>query len=175
MLDVAQVIANKDATWVRQRNLPAVKWKHGRPKAETLERGLQVIDSESDLERWETGSGDHTARRDVLEELRVQITSPPPAEKKVARRVLPECHRKPGDLLAFMLGSGIRIILLVIDRFTDRGGTFPVCEILDWTGSDIPAKTDLKTLWIRRSRGDYKHTITQLMICRLDHMSPRWH
>jgi hypothetical protein len=49
-----------------------------------------------------------------------------------------------------------------------------VCEILDWTGSGIPAKADLKELRIRRSnRPDYKHTITELMICRLDENSPR--
>ena len=37
-----------------------------------------------------------------------------------------------------------------------------------------PAKADLKELRIRRSnRPDYKHTITELMICRLDENSPR--
>ena len=75
--------------------------------------------------------------------------------------------------MAFMLGSGIRIIFRVCDRFTDQGGTYPVCEILDWTGSEVPVKADLKTLWIRRSRADYKHAITQLMICGFDENSPR--
>jgi hypothetical protein len=153
--------------------LAAVQWKHGRLDAETLEQALQVIDSESDLDRWETGSEDHAARKAVLEDLRKQITSPQPAEKSVARRVLAECHLKRGDLLAYLLESGDRIIFRVIDRRNDQGGTYPVCEILDWTGSDVPPKADLKELWIRRSRPDYKHTITELMICRLDENSRR--
>jgi len=100
--------------------------------------------------------------------------SPQPAEKEVARHVLAECRLKRGDLLAYRLGSGAKIIFRVIDRHTDQGGTYPVCEILDWTGSDVPAKADLKELRIRRSnRPDYKHTITELMIGRLDENSPR--
>ena len=76
--------------------LAAVQWKHGRLEAETLERALQVIDSGSDLDRWEVGSEDLTSRKAVLEKLREQILSPQPAEKKVARRVLAECRLKRG-------------------------------------------------------------------------------
>ena len=153
--------------------LAVEQWKQGRLEAETLERALQVIDSGSDLVRWEAGSEDYAARKAVLEELREQIMSPQLAEKKVARRVLADCRLKRGDLLAFTLGSGTRIIFRVIDRFKDQGGTYPVCEVLDWTGSEVPVKSELKTLRIRRSRADYKHTITVLMICRLDENSPR--
>jgi hypothetical protein len=153
--------------------LAAVQWKYGRLEAEPLERALHLIDSGSDLLRWETGSEDHAARKAVLEELRVQITSPQPAEKKIARRVLAESSLKRGDLVAFILGSETRIVFRVCRRFTDQGGTYPVCEILDWTGSEVPAKADLKTLSIRRSRADYKHTITQFMICGFEENSPR--
>jgi hypothetical protein len=154
--------------------LAAVQWKHGRLEAETLERALQVIDSGSDLDRWEAGSEDLTARKAVLEKLREQIMTPQPAEKKVARRVPAECHLKRGDLLVYRLVSGARIIFRVIDRHLDQGGTYPVCEILDWTRSDVPVKADLKEVRISHSnRPDYKHTITELMICGLDEKSPR--
>jgi hypothetical protein len=153
--------------------LAAVQWKHGRLEQDTLDQALHVIDSRSDLSRWEADSEDRSARKAALEELRAQITSPQPAEKKVARRVLAECRLKRGDLLAYTLGSGTKIIFRVIDRFTDQGGTYPVCEILEWKGSEIPAKAALKTLCIVRSRADYMHTITQLMICRFDEKSPR--
>jgi hypothetical protein len=155
--------------------LAAVQWKHGRLEEETLERALQVIDSGSDLDRWKTGSEDYVARKAALEELRKQITSAQPDEKKVARRVLAKCSLKRGDLLAFVLGSDTWIIFRVCHCFTDQGGTYPVCEILDWIGSDVPVKADLKTLGIRRSRADYKRTITQLMICGLEESSPRVH
>ena len=168
------LLADSEEAGVIWLALAAVQWKHGRLEAETLEQALQVIDSGSDLERWESGSEDHAARKAVLEELREQITSPQPAEKQVSRRVLAECRLKRGDLLAYRLGSGIRIIFRVIDRFTDHGGTYPVCEILDWTGDGVPAKADLKELRIRRSsRPDFKHTITEFMICRLNENSPR--
>ncbi|HZP03993.1 MAG TPA: hypothetical protein VFB43_03755 [Terracidiphilus sp.] len=153
--------------------LASEQWKQGRLESETLEHALLVIDSGSDLNRWEAGSADHAARRAALEKLRVQITSPQPPEKKVARRVPAECHMKRGDLLAYELRSKSRIIFRVIDRFSDRGGTYPVCEILDWTGDAIPAKTTMKTLSTKRSRTDYKHVITQLMICRFDENSLR--
>lgn len=155
--------------------LAAVQWKHGRLEAETLERALQVIDSGSDLDRWEEGSENLKSRKAVLEKLRKQIMSPQPAEKKIERRVLAECRLKRGDLLAYRLGSGARIIFRVIDRHSDQGGTYPVCEILDWMGrGEVPAKADLKKVQIRRSnRPGYKHTISELMICRLDESSPR--
>lgn len=155
--------------------LASVQWTHGRLEAETLERALHIIDSGSDLNRWEAGSADHATRKAALEELRVQLMSPQPPEKKVARHVPAECHLKRGDLLAYKLRSESNIILRVIDRFSDRGGTYPVCEILDWTGFDIPAKSTLKMLRTKPSRADYKHVITQLMICRLDENSPRVH
>jgi len=168
------LLADPDEAGVIWLALAAVQWRHGRLEAETLERALQVIDSGSDLNRWDGRSEDLTARKAVLENLRQQIMSPQPAEKKVAPRVLAECRLKRGDLLAYRLGSGVKIIFRVIDRHTDQGGTYPVCEMLDWTGRDVPTKADLKELQIRRSiRPNYKHTITEFMICRLDENSPR--
>lgn len=167
------LLAESDEAGVIWLALAAVQWKYGRLEQATLERALHVIDSGSDLNRWESGSEDRAARKATLEELRAKITSPQPPEKKVAQRVLAECRVKRGDLLAYTLGSGTKIIFRVIDRFTDQGGSYPVCEILDWTGKEVPAQTTLKALWIRRSRADYKHTITQLMICRFDESSPR--
>lgn len=153
--------------------LAAVQWQYGRLDDETRERALHVIDFGSDLARWDAGTKDFASRKIVLEKLRTQITSPQPLEKKVARRVPSECHLKRGDLIVYQLPSGIRTILRVIDRHTDRGGTYPVCELMDWTGQEIPSQSALKGTDMKRSRADYKHTITQVMICGLDENSTR--
>jgi hypothetical protein len=50
--------------------LAAVQWQHGRLDAETLENALFVIDSGSNLAKWEVGSSDYAKRRIILEKLR---------------------------------------------------------------------------------------------------------
>src|ERR1700756_2752204 len=50
----------------------------------------------------------------------------------------------------------------VIGHHTDRGGTAPIVELLDWVGQELP--DNLGTRQIRKSIG--KTAITQLMIGR---------
>lgn len=144
--------------------LAATQWKVGRLDNDTLQHALQVIDSGSDLEKWGDATKDRAARKTVLEKLRAQITSAQPPAKKVARQVLCECKWKVGELVALKLLSGKLAVLRVIGHRTDRGGTYPVCELLDWTGDVIPSEEMLQGAGIKRSRPDYKHTVTQLMI-----------
>lgn len=155
--------AESDEAGVVWLALAATQWKLGRLDEETLQHALHVIDSGSDLKKWD-GMKDFAARKVALEKLRAQITSPQPPAKKIERRVLCECQWKVGELIALRLLSGKLTVLRVIGHHTDRGGTYPVCELLDWSGEAIPSREALQMAEVKRSRPDYKHTITQLMI-----------
>ena len=151
--------------------LAAVQWKHGLLDEDTLGRALEVIDSGSDLAIWEAESTDHEKRRQSLERLREEITSQQPAEKKVEKRVLERCDWPRGSLVTFRLLSGKLTLLRVIDRFTDKGGTYPICELLDWTGTEILGKSELAKLGVRKSVPEFRPKagyVTQLILVGLN-------
>jgi len=144
--------------------LAAVQWKLGRLDPDTLEHALHVIDSGADLARWTVNPKDRAKRQVVLEKLRAEITSPQPPAKKVARQVLGECRWQIGELFSYSLLSGKLILFRVVGHRTDKGGTYPVCELLDWTGDAIPAEAVLRSLAIKSSRSLHNHAITKIML-----------
>lgn len=151
--------------------LAAVEWKHGRLDPDTKAQALHVIDSGVDLERWNVNTKDYAKRKAVLEKLRVQISSPQPEARKVARRNLCESNWIEGDLFGYRLLDGRLILFRVIGHHIDKGGKYPVCELLDWIGDEIPGRDLLQMLATKPSRPDYKHTIRQMMLVGL---RPKW-
>lgn len=144
--------------------LAATQWKLGRLDPDTLEHALQIIDSGADLARWDINPKERARRKVVLEKLRAEITSSQPTAKKVAKQVLSECRWQVGDLFSYRLLSGKFILFRVIGHHSDKGGTYPVCELLDWTGDAIPSEDAMRSLTIKASRTEYKHTITKVML-----------
>lgn len=142
--------------------LAATQWRCGRLESHVLTQALSVIDSGSDLARWESGSKDHKKRKTVLEKLRAQLTSPQPPEKRIRKPFRDSNDWQIGDLVAYRMQSGRFAILRTIGHHTDKGGRSPVCELLDWNGEQIPQS--FASFDIRRSPG--KRPITQFMICR---------
>jgi hypothetical protein len=167
----ASSFRDEDECGVAWLSLAAEQWRTGRLDNETRDRALEVIDSGSDLARWSDDAKNLAKRRAALEKLRIQLTSPLPPAKKIARRIPCECPWKPGDSFAYRLISGNSIIFRVVDRHTDRGGTYPVCELLDWTGAEIPEQQELRLIKRKRSRPDYNRTIAHIMLVGL---SPKW-
>jgi hypothetical protein len=148
--------------------LAAVQWRYGRLDTETLEQALQVIDSGSDLERWKSDTPDFAKRKKVLEKLRIQITSPQPIAKKVRKHVPAACDWPVGAVISYRLISGNLAILRVIGFHTDKGGTSPVCELLDWTGTEPPSEAMLRSTNVKESNPADTHKIHRLMLLRLD-------
>jgi hypothetical protein len=134
--------------------LAATQWKCGRLESQVLQQALNVIDNGSDLAKWESGSKDFKKRKAVLEKLRVQLTSPQPPEKRIPKRFR--------DTIAYQMQSGRLVILRTIGHHSDKGGTAPICELLDWSGEQIPES--FKSFDVRKSRG--ARPITQFMIGR---------
>lgn len=129
--------------------LAATQWKQGRLDPDTLAQALEVIDSGSDLQRWSAGSSDFAKRKAALEKLRIQLTSPQPEAKKVRKHVLATCDWPVGTLIAYRLNSGNLAMLRVIGDHKDKGGTFPVCEVLDWTGTETPTVEMLRSTQVK--------------------------
>ena len=160
----ASSFSDPDDSGVACFALAATQWKLGRLEPETLERTLQLLDSGSDLKRWEGNPKDYGARKSALDKLRAQITSPRPAAKKVKKLVLCEWHLGFGELFAVKLLSGKLVVFRVIGIHTDKGGTYPDCELLDWIGDEIPDQSILARADVKGSLAKYGTTTTKLMI-----------
>ena len=165
--DFSSILTDAHESGVVWMALAAAQWKHGRLDEETKAEALRVIESGTDLERWNPSSKDYAKRKAALEKLRAQITSPQPAARKVPRRILCECRWKEGDVFGYRLLDGRVILFAVIGRRTDKGGTYPVCHLLDWISEDVPGEGVLQNLGLMPSRSDKRHQIEQIMIVGL--------
>src|SRR5207245_10674356 len=123
--------------------------KGGRRERGVLQHAVSVIGSGLDLARWDGGSRDDQQRQAVLERLRVQLTSRQPPERRIPRQFRDSNEWQAGDLVAYRLISGRFVILRVIGHQTDKGGTAPVCELLDWVCEELPNELPLRFLGIR--------------------------
>lgn len=136
--------------------LAATQWRCGRLEERVKAKAVQIIDSEADLDRWkEVGNGPNIRKRSgVLQRLRTRLTSPQPQKTKIKKRYRSTTDWERGELVAYKLASGKTIIFRVIGVQGDKGGTWPVCEILDWTGDSIPEISEMSGMPIRRCIDD---------------------
>lgn len=131
--------------------LAATQWRCGRLEDRVKARVIQIIDDGADLERWKEGGdvGQLRKRQGVLRRLRDQLTSTPPAKTKVKPLYKSSCDWETGELIAYELLAGNRVIFRVLGLEGDSGGTWPVCELLDWAGESVPSEAELSKLPIR--------------------------
>ena len=147
--------------------LAATQWKLGRLEPDTLSQAFRVIDSGAGLLRWTAETKDYAKREAALEKLKTQLNSPQPAAKKVARQVKCDCDWQVGEMVAYRLLSGQQIVFRVIRHKTDKGGTYPVCELLDWVGQASPPREEWMSAPIRPSKVDRHGPIHQMMLVGL--------
>ncbi len=147
----AKSLQDPDESPVFWLALAAIQWKCGRLESQVLQQALDVIDRGSDLARWKPGSKDLQKRKTVLEKLRGQLTSPQPPEKRIYKRYRDTNEWQVGDLIAYRMLSGRFVILRTIGHHTDKGGTGPICELLDWSGEQLPES--FSSFDILKSRG----------------------
>ena len=146
----SQSLKDPDEAPVFWLALAATQWKYGRLEQQVLKQALEVIDSGSDLARWDSGSQDYKKRQAVLLRLRAQLVSRQPAEKRIPKSFRSSNEWQKGDLVAYRLLSGRFVIWRVIGHHTDKGGTAPICELLDWVGDDVPSESQLRVINIRK-------------------------
>ncbi|MHB1415333.1 MAG: hypothetical protein ACYC1C_08775 [Chloroflexota bacterium] len=138
-----------DVFWLA---LAATQWRLGRLQSEVLRRALVVIDSGSNLRRWEDEADpwDAASRKKILERLRARLLSPQPPPRTVRKVFRQDTPFEVGDVIAYRLESGRQALLHVARLHVDRGGRAPIFQVLDWVGDNLPAALDFSTLAPRR-------------------------
>jgi hypothetical protein len=166
LLEFKSSLADPDEFSIVWLALAAAQWNTGRLEPETLEQALRVIDSGTDLTRWSANPVDRKKRRAVLEKLKSQLQSPQPPEKRVRKEHKEACDWLPGNLIAYRLLSRNLVIFRVVSLHTDKGGTSPVCELLDWSGPEIPSPAELSALPARQSLPTLRYRVQMLILFR---------
>jgi hypothetical protein len=144
-----------------------IQWKLGRLQENVKLEALQIIESGADLSRWEDEPKLQRKREVVLNKLREQLHSPQPQAKKVPKRFIANTSLKAGDAVSYELVSGNYIILKVIEIIEEwYGDRYPLFEMCDWEGKEIPSKEQIDQLDLKkRIYEDGKQEIIKLAIC----------
>jgi hypothetical protein len=105
--------------------LAATQWKLGRLVDSVRNRAIEMIDSGSDLRRWEDNPPSTIEQRQKhLAKLRVQLLAPQPKRRKLKPRVKSTTDFQPGDIAVFRLDDKIAVRFCVLYLWGDRGGTY---------------------------------------------------
>ena len=144
-----EILAGPDGESAFWLALAATQWRCGRLEPMVQAQAIQVIDSGSDLLRWQVAPQLLWKRQAVLKDLRRTPLSPQPPQQKIRKRFRNTCEWQVGEIIAYRLQSGSYALFQVIDYFTDLGGTSPIFEILDWQGQEIPAREVLENVSIK--------------------------
>ena len=128
-------------------------------------QALAVIDSGTDLHRWQ-GQG-HAAvrqRTKVLEKIRAQLDGPQPERKKVRRPSRTTSALTPGAVLAYQAPSG-RFHLMRVARMEDnRYYLAPVIKYLDYAHPVLPAADALDAIPDRTLSANQWRNVDQKVI-----------
>lgn len=143
-----------------------IQWKLGRLQDNVKHEALQIIESGADLARCEEEPTLQRKREVVLNKLREQLHSPQPQAKKIPKRFIANTSLKAGDAVSYELVSGKYIILKVIEIIEEwYGDRYPLFEICDWEGKEIPSKEQIDQLDLKkRIYEDGKQEIIKLAI-----------
>ena len=120
--------------------LAVTQWNCGRLEDRVKEQALRAIADGSAIKPW-AGSADERKRRAALETARRKLESPQPPLRQIHKRVLATCDWERGELIAYRLKSGDCVVLRMLDLHKDMGGAYPDCELLDWRGSEVAARS----------------------------------
>ena len=142
----ADSLSDEDEASIFWLSLAATQWKTGRMVEATKQKALGIINTGSDLIRWEVEGGKKLVakRQKELIKLREQLLSPQPAQKKIPKTYKEYTLFEAGDVFSYAHSSGNYALFKVISHFVDNGGRRPICEILDFFDKEIP--TDKVTL-----------------------------
>ncbi|MBS2030538.1 MAG: hypothetical protein JST54_21730 [Deltaproteobacteria bacterium] len=125
--------------------LAATGWDLGRPDAALFQRALKLIDAGADLAHWEQEAPKLApARRRALNALAAKLRKPPPKPKRIPKRVLAETDLEVGDLVGYRLSTGAWVALVVNEITQDKGGRYPIVDVVDWIGREPPTEKDVR-------------------------------
>jgi hypothetical protein len=128
-----EVLDDPDEAAVFWLALASTQWKCGRLEPRVKAKAISIIDEEADLRRWREQGDEKLLRKRgaVLAKLRAELVSEQPPEKRIPKQFRDTCDWPIGEIISF---------------HTDKGGTSPVCERLDWLGIVAPSEDALKKM-----------------------------
>lgn len=132
--------------------LASTQWDLGCLLPEVLANALRVIEDGTDLKRWNQDKPALAKRKAALERMRTKLLVSPPACKSVPKRHQDKNRWTTGQLIGYRLANGQLCLFRVIGDHSDRGGSSPIAELIDWLGLDIPSLDVVRSLPIRRHR-----------------------
>ncbi len=144
--------------------LAITQWKCGRLENRVKEKTLRIIDNGTDLINWEHDPKAHKKRKAYLEKARELLLSPQPPEKRIPKRFKDSTDWQIGEVVSYRLRSGDYILFRVLDYHADMGGTCPLCELLDWSGSNVPGPDVINKLPVKSHIGVWKDHAPQFML-----------
>jgi hypothetical protein len=133
--------------------LAVTQWKYGRLEPRVKAKALKAIKSGGDLASYPEDR--QTRRQRVLENVRVHLESPQPAEKKVRVVKSTSPNKKNdqiwtvGQVVAFRRASGRYVMLLT--EFVEKNpyrGQIPTFVLLKWHGRKVPPSERIRSLSI---------------------------
>jgi len=129
--------------------LAATQSKAGRLEERVKSKALAIIDDESNLTRWREDGALLRKRKAVLAKLHEQLLSAQPPAKKIRKTVKAVCDWEIGDVIAYRLRSGKFVLFRVLNKVSDKGGTYPECQFYDWIGTAVPSQDQVQGLSIK--------------------------
>ncbi len=119
--------------------------KLGRLNPHVRDRALRAIQRGEGLHMWREDPKLLEKRKAALERVRIQLTGPQPAHRKLRKPTRHVTDLVPGDVLAF--GAGGRCTLLRVARLEEsRIAVTPILVALDFDGTDPPQGAALQAL-----------------------------
>lgn len=121
----AEMLNDEEDAAVFWLALAATQSKLGRLVDSVRDRAVDIIDSGSDLRRWQDcRQGEINQRKKHLAKLREQLTGPQPKPKKLKPVVKSSTDFKPGDVASFRIDEQAAVRFCVLSLWGDRGGTY---------------------------------------------------
>ncbi|RSD22317.1 hypothetical protein [Mesobacillus subterraneus] len=140
-----------------------IQWKLGRQQEDVKNKAIQIIEDGTDLKRWADDPKLRKKREAVLLKLKDQLNSPQPPAKKVPARFVADTFLKAGDAISYQLISGDYLLFKVIGIIEQwTGDRYPLFEMCDWVGREIPMKEHINNLELRKE--PFEERINKLAI-----------
>jgi hypothetical protein len=129
-------------------SLAVTQHEHGRLDDHVRDRALAAIPR--DLQRWEHNPDFMKKRKAILSRVASKLTGVQPPRKRVTRPRAQPTPLKPGDVLRWQAPSGRFFLVLVRAVRADRGGSYPIIQLLEWEQRRLPTQQELKNLPFRK-------------------------
>ena len=151
--------------------LAATQHQYGRLETRVKSKALRIINTGTDLARWEAEGDSNRIRRRkaVLARLRCKLESTLPETKtpKPRRRPFRDNFKWPvGEVIAYRLLSDRYVLFHIVDcRGSRTSGYTPIFTILNWVGKRIPDASRIKKLPLKKDPDPVFTRNDPYMIC----------